>query len=61
MIIDRHGHHTTAPQAFSDDDIRASIDASQRRLVTERGIYLTIFSPRASAMEHHVGGEAVSV
>ena len=28
--------------------------------MTERGIDLTIFSPRASAMEHHIGDEAVS-
>jgi 4-oxalmesaconate hydratase len=84
MIIDCHGHYTTAPQAFtawrqeqkaafaagtalpplpdiSDDDIRASIDGSQLKLMTERGIDLTIFSPRASAMEHHVGDEAVSL
>jgi 4-oxalmesaconate hydratase len=84
MIIDCHGHYTTAPQAhttwrqeqkaafaagtrppplpcISDDEIRASIDGSQLKLMTERGIDLTIFSPRASAMEHHVGDEAVSV
>ena len=28
--------------------------------MAERGIDLTIFSPRASAMGHHVGDEAVS-
>jgi len=83
MIIDCHGHYTTAPQAHTDwrtaqkaaytdgvtpprypdipdDDIRASIDASQRKLMTERGVDLTIFSPRASAMEHHFGDESVS-
>src|SRR5580698_4643274 len=83
MIIDCHGHYTTAPQShtdwrtaqkaaftagvmpplypdISDDDIRASIDGSQLRLMTERGIDLTISSPRASAMEHHFGDEAVS-
>jgi 4-oxalmesaconate hydratase len=83
MIIDCHGHYTTAPQAhtawrqaqkdafaaglapppypgISDDDIRASVQASQLKLMDERGVDLTIFSPRASAMEHHVGDEAVS-
>jgi len=83
MIIDCHGHYTTAPgphQAFrdaqlaayksgsplprpgaiSDDEIRASIEQNQLRLIRERGADMTIFSPRASAMAHHVGNEAVS-
>jgi 4-oxalmesaconate hydratase len=83
MIIDCHGHYTTAPgphtdwrkaqkEAFAagvkpppypaipDDDIRASIDGSQLKLMTRRGVDMTIFSPRASTMEHHVGDEAVS-
>ena len=46
---------------ISDDDIRTSIDGSQLKLKTERGVDLTIFSPRASAMEHHFGDEAVSL
>jgi 4-oxalmesaconate hydratase len=83
MIIDCHGHYTTAPGAhtawreaqwaaftageqpppypeISDDELRASVEGSQLRLMAERGIDLTIFSPRASAMGHHVGDEAVS-
>ncbi|WP_432534327.1 amidohydrolase family protein [Kineococcus arenarius] len=83
MIIDCHGHYTTAPAShtawrqaqqaafeageqapaypsISDDEIRESIEGSQLRLMAERGIDLTIFSPRASAMGHHVGDEAVS-
>ena len=84
LIIDCHGHYTTAPaqlQKFrdaqlarladpalpsprlapiGDDEIRASIDNNQLRLQRERGADLTIFSPRASAMAHHVGDEAVS-
>ena len=83
MIIDCHGHYTTAPAAhtswreaqqaafdagtapprypdISDDEIRESIEGSQLRLMDERGIDLTIFSPRASAMGHHIGDEAVS-
>ena len=83
MIIDCHGHYTTAPQAHtswrqaqkdayaggvapptypasSDDEIRASIQRNQIKLMNERGVDLTIFSPRASAMEHHYGDEAVS-
>jgi 4-oxalmesaconate hydratase len=84
MIIDCHGHYTTAPDAhtawrtaqqaafrdgtappaypsISDDEIRASVAGSQLRLMDERGIDLTIFSPRASAMGHHFGDEAVSL
>jgi 4-oxalmesaconate hydratase len=83
MIIDCHGHYTTAPgphtawregqlAAFgageeppaypriSDDEIRESVEGSQLRLMAERGIDLTVFSPRASAMGHHIGDEAVS-
>ena len=83
MIIDCHGHYTTAPAAhtawrqaqqaafeagvaapayprIADDEIRASIDGGQLKLMTERGVDLTIFSPRASAMGHDFGDEAVS-
>jgi 4-oxalmesaconate hydratase len=83
MIIDCHGHYTTAPAAhtawreaqqaaylagdrapryptIADDEIRESVEGSQLRLMAERGIDLTLFSPRASAMGHHFGDEAVS-
>ena len=83
MIIDCHGHYTTAPQAhqgwreaqsaayaaravappypsMSDDELRESLEGSQLRLMAHRGIDLTILSPRASAMGHHFGDEAVS-
>ena len=45
---------------FSDDEIRESIEANQLRLQRERGADLTIFSPRASWMGHHVGNEHTS-
>jgi 4-oxalmesaconate hydratase len=84
VIIDCHGHYTTAPAAhvswrdgqraafaageqppaypeISDDQLRDSIEGSQLRLMRERGVDLTIFSPRASAMGHHVGDESVSL
>jgi 4-oxalmesaconate hydratase len=83
MIIDCHGHYTTAPAAhndwrdlqkaafkageaapaypaISDDEIRETLEKNQLRLLRERGADMTIFSPRASAMAHHVGDEAVS-
>jgi 4-oxalmesaconate hydratase len=46
--------------AISDDEIRATIEANQLKLLKERGADMTIFSPRASTMAHHVGDEAVS-
>ncbi|KAF1017247.1 MAG: hypothetical protein GAK31_00508 [Stenotrophomonas maltophilia] len=84
MIIDCHGHYTTAPAAhdafrkaqvahfndpslppalypqISDDALRESVEANQLRLLRERGADMTIFSPRASTMAHHVGDERVS-
>jgi 4-oxalmesaconate hydratase len=85
LIIDCHGHYTTAPgahQAFrerqlarlknpslpqptpariSDDEIRESIETNQLKLQRERGADVTLFSPRASAMAHHIGDEATSL
>jgi len=46
--------------AISDDEIRASIEGNQLRVQRERGIDLTIFSPRASWMEHHVADPATA-
>lgn len=84
MIIDCHGHYTTAPRkrdAFrkaqiahfedpsqpaaqlaeiSDDEIRASMEGNQLKALRERGADMTIFSPKASAMVHHVGDESVT-
>lgn len=46
--------------AISDDEIRESIINNQLRALKERGADMTIFSPRASGMGHHVGDEAMS-
>src|SRR5437764_1017440 len=46
---------------MSDDEIRESLEANQIRLQKERGTDVTIFSPRASGMGHHVGDESVSI
>ena len=40
---------------MSDDEIRAAADARQVIRAGERGTDLTIFSPRASGMGHHIG------
>jgi 4-oxalmesaconate hydratase len=85
MIIDCHGHYTTAPAAhqsfrdaqvaglknpsampartaaISDDEIRETIETNQLKLQKQRGADMTIFSPRASAMGHHVGDEKISI
>jgi 4-oxalmesaconate hydratase len=81
VIIDCHGHYTTAPPALaeyrdrqiadleddpgavgtkgeiriSDDEIRESLEGAQLKFQRERGTDLTIFSPRASVMGHHIG------
>jgi len=85
MIIDCHGHYTTAPKQLeewrkrqiaaledakhapskgsldiSDDEIRASLEGAQLKLQRERGTDITIFSPRAMGMSHHIGNETTS-
>src|SRR5918996_1405693 len=86
MIIDCHGHYTTAPKALqtyrdaqiaaladasrarsrgtvaiTDGEIRASLEGAQLKFQRERGSDITIFSPRASAMGHHVGDATTSL
>ncbi len=46
--------------SIADDQIRESLEGAQLRMQRERGTDLTIFSPRASAMGHHVGNETTS-
>ena len=85
MIIDIHGHYTTAPKALeewrnrqiagikdsalmpnasdlkiSDDELRETIETNQLKKMKERGSDLTIFSPRASFLAHHIGDFRVS-
>ena len=49
------------PPDVSDDEIRAGISANQLRKMQERGVDLTIFSPRAIGMDHHYGNEDTNV
>ncbi|MBU3002964.1 amidohydrolase family protein [Paraglaciecola arctica] len=86
MIIDCHGHYTTAPVQLgeyrdkqklelaanadcshekgdlriSDDELRHSVEGAQLKLQQERGTDVTIFSPRASWMGHHIGNANTS-
>ncbi len=41
--------------AMTDDEIRQTIEGGQLKLQRERGTDLTIFSPRAAGMGHHLG------
>jgi 4-oxalmesaconate hydratase len=52
-LAERSGSTPKAP-AISDDEIRDTLEENQLPMSRERGIDLTLFSPRASAMEHHV-------
>src|SRR5258708_28449091 len=86
MIIDCHGHYTTAPKQLevwrkaqiaalsnpssgpsknslqmSDDEVRESLETAQLKFQRERGTDVTIFSPRASAMAHHIGDANTSL
>jgi 4-oxalmesaconate hydratase len=45
---------------ISDDEIRETIESNQLKLMKQRGSDLTIFSPRASFMAHHIGDFEVS-
>jgi 4-oxalmesaconate hydratase len=48
------------PAEIGDDEIRETIEENQLRLLRERGADLMIFSPQASAMEHHVPDPATA-
>jgi 4-oxalmesaconate hydratase len=45
---------------ISDDQIRERLEPAQLKFQRERGTDVTIFSPRASAMGHHVGDSKLS-
>ena len=47
-------------EKISDDSIRESIETNQLRLMRERGIDVMMFSPKASAMGHHVPDPAIA-
>lgn len=46
---------------IADDEIRETIERNQLRVMGERGGDLTILSPQASAMEHHVPDPELAV
>jgi 4-oxalmesaconate hydratase len=46
---------------ITDDQIRESLEGAQLKLQRARGTDLTIFSPRAAGMGHHIGDERTSM
>jgi 4-oxalmesaconate hydratase len=50
-----------AGPAISDDEIRASIEGGQLKQQQERGADLTLFSPIAGQMGHHLGDLETSI
>jgi 4-oxalmesaconate hydratase len=57
----RSGQVLSDPPAVSDEEIRAGIESNQLRIMNERGVDLTLFSPRAIGMDHHEGNEATNI
>ncbi len=49
------------PPEISDAQIHAAIAENQLKVMHERGIDLTLFSPRAIGMDHQFGDEATNV
>lgn len=49
------------PPEYGDDELRTIIENNQLKFLRERGADMTVFSPRASAMEPHIGDSATSV
>jgi 4-oxalmesaconate hydratase len=47
--------------AITDDEIRASIEGGQLAMMRERGVDVTIFSPRASTVAPHLGTPADNI
>ena len=58
-LVDSTREPTASDLGISDEQLVKSVER-QRALQQERGSDLTIFSPRASGMAHHVGTEAIS-
>ena len=46
---------------ITDDEIIESIEQNQLRVIRERGADVTVFSPRASGMGHHLGDAQTSI
>ncbi|SDV50603.1 amidohydrolase family protein [Chitinasiproducens palmae] len=50
-----HGRRYGAPLRISDDELRAALETQQLKAQRERGLDLTLFSPIAGQMGHHLG------
>ncbi len=57
----RDGSVLREPPQVSEAEIRAGIEPNQLARMKERGVDLTVFSPKAVGMDHHQGNEATNV
>ncbi len=55
------GKATPSYPRIEDEEIRSCVDSNQLAMMDERGIDVTIFSPQASQMGHHLGDASVSL
>ena len=56
----KHEHLAPWDLKITDDQIRESLEGAQLKFQRERGTDLTIFSPRAAGMGHHIGDARTS-
>jgi 4-oxalmesaconate hydratase len=59
-LADPSRRPTKTDIGITDDEIRQSLEGAQLKIQKERGTDVTIFSPRAAGMAHHVGTAATS-
>ncbi len=57
----KHEHLAPWDLKITDDQIRESLEGAQLKFQRERGTDLTIFSPRAAGMGHHIGDARTSL
>ena len=61
-VLKKTGKNTDeAPPHITDEEIFAAINDNQLKVMKERGIDLTVFSPRALGMDHHYGDEQTNL
>jgi 4-oxalmesaconate hydratase len=56
----QRGSKAPARPLITDDQLRETIEQNQLRIQRERGIDVTIFSPRAGSMGHHLASAAAN-
>ncbi|WP_250503944.1 amidohydrolase family protein [Caballeronia sp. AZ7_KS35] len=59
--LENAGGHYGAPLHISDDELREALESKQLSVQRERGLDMTLFSPIAGQMGHHLGTLAHSI